>query len=125
MAFFFLSAQLYINFVQIKGFRIKRTPDPVQHLLMLGVLWVVDRFEQTGVAPDATAILRRTGPFAREADRIALPLLARQPLFPRAVRGPSYPRNRRSVPKSRSQRAFTRGLWGGLFRTRRPKLRMC
>jgi len=40
---------------------------------VLGVLWSVDGFQETGVAPDATTILGGTGPFAREADGVALP----------------------------------------------------
>src|SRR4051794_18097383 len=73
--------QLSIPLVQIKGLRIKLAPDPFQHLLVLRMLGIADRFQHTGVAPDATAILGWTGPFAREADGVALPLFERQPLF--------------------------------------------
>src|SRR5437016_13247062 len=65
--------ELPIDLVQIKGLWIKLAPDPFHHLLMLGVLRIVDRVQKARVPPDATAILWRTGAFAREAHRIALP----------------------------------------------------
>src|SRR5262249_55353199 len=55
--------QLHVDLVYIKGLWIKRAPDPFQHLLVLGVRWIVDCFHETRVAPDATAILRGTGSF--------------------------------------------------------------
>jgi len=56
-------------------------PYPFEHLLVLGVLWIVDGFQETGVSPDTTAVFGGTGPFAREADRVALPLVQRQDLL--------------------------------------------
>jgi hypothetical protein len=59
---------------------------------MLGVLWVADRFQQTRVAPDATAILRRTGTFPREADGVALPFFQRQYFFNEQLVFPAIPK---------------------------------
>src|SRR5262249_53743310 len=58
---------------------------------MLGVLGIADRFQKTRVAPDAPAILGRTGPFTREADRVALPLVPRQDLFHEQLVLPTIP----------------------------------
>ena len=84
--------QLHVDLVQIKGLRIKRAPYPFQHLLVLGVLWIVDGFQETRVAPDATAILGGTGAFAREADGVALPLVQRQYLFHEQLVFPAIPK---------------------------------
>src|SRR5712691_12510240 len=87
--------QLPIHLVQIKGLRIKLAPDPFQHLLVLGVLWIAHRFEQTGVAPDATAILGGTGTFPGETDGVALPRVDPrvewQPLFHKQLVVPAIP----------------------------------
>jgi hypothetical protein len=48
---------------------------------VLGVLGIVEGVQETGISPDTTTILGGTGPFAREADRVALPLVQRQDLF--------------------------------------------
>jgi hypothetical protein len=48
---------------------------------VLGVLGIVEGFQETGVSPDTTAIFGGTGPFAREAERLALPPVPRQELF--------------------------------------------
>ena len=48
--------QLHVDLVQIKDLRIKLAPYPFEHLLVLGMLWIVEGFQETGVAPDATAI---------------------------------------------------------------------
>src|SRR5215475_14588733 len=73
--------ELPVDLVQIKGLRIKLAPDPVQHLLMLGVLRIVDRVQKARVPPDTTAILGRTGAFACEAYRVALPCFVGEHLF--------------------------------------------
>ena len=72
----FEALELCINLV-----RIKLSPYACHHLVILGVLWISDRFQNTRAAADATAILGRTGAFAREADGVALPLVQRQHLF--------------------------------------------
>ena len=100
--------QLSIHLVQIKGLRIKLAPDPFQHLLVLGVLGIVDGFQETDISPDATAILGGTGPFAREADRVALPLIqltgckfsVAQTLYPSAQREGHRLRRERCVEKN-------------------------
>src|SRR6266853_859495 len=84
--------QRHVDLVEIKGLRIKLTPYPFEHLLVLGVLWSVDGFQETGVAPDATTILGGTGPFAREADGVALPLVQRQYLFNEELVFPAIPK---------------------------------
>src|SRR2546428_14075215 len=73
--------QLHVDLVQIKGLRIKLAPYPFQHLLVLGVLGIVDGFQETDISPDATAILGGTAPFAREAERVPLALIQLQVLF--------------------------------------------
>jgi hypothetical protein len=46
-----------IDLVEIKGLRIKRAAYPFQHLLVLGVLRIVYRFQEACIAPDAPTIL--------------------------------------------------------------------
>ena len=59
--------------VQIKGLGITCATDPGHHRLMRGVLRIVESIQKVRVLPDATAILGRTGPCAREAYGIVLP----------------------------------------------------
>src|SRR5262249_22448591 len=73
--------ELPVDLVQIKGLRIKLAPDPFQHLLMLGVLRILYSVQKARVPPDTTAILRRTGTFACEAYRVALPCFVGEHLF--------------------------------------------
>jgi hypothetical protein len=83
--------ELPVDLVLIKDVRIELASHPFQHLVMLGVLWIADRFQKTRVAPDAPAILGRTGPFAREADGVTLPLVPRQDLFHEQLVLPAIP----------------------------------
>jgi hypothetical protein len=71
------AVELPIHVVEIKSLWIKRAPHPFYHLVMLGVLGVMERFQQTRRAPDATTILGRAGAFPREADGGVLPRFPR------------------------------------------------
>jgi hypothetical protein len=70
----FEALELPIDLVQIKGLWIKLATDPFQQLLMLGVLRILYSVQKARVTPDATAILGRTGAFAREAHWVVLGL---------------------------------------------------
>jgi len=41
--------------------------EPIEHFLMLGMLWIADGIQKVGVAPDAATILRRAGALAGRA----------------------------------------------------------
>ena len=60
---------------RIEGFRIEPATHPVEHLLVLLVVGILNRLHEFGVAPDAATVLGRTGPFALQAPRIPLPPL--------------------------------------------------
>jgi hypothetical protein len=45
-----------IDLVQIKDLRIKLAAYSFQHLFVLGVLRIVNRFQESCIAPDATTI---------------------------------------------------------------------
>src|SRR4030095_10944676 len=70
-----------VDLVQIKGLWIKFATDPVHHLLMLGVLRILDSLQKARVPPDTTTILGRTGAFACKAHRVALPCFVGEHLF--------------------------------------------
>src|SRR4030095_9397694 len=73
--------ELAVDLVQIKGLWIKLATDPVHHLLILGVLRVLYSLQKARVPPYTTAILGRTGAFACEAHRVALPRFQGEHLF--------------------------------------------
>src|SRR6266699_4704577 len=73
--------ELPVDLIQIKGIWIELASHPFQHRLMLGVLRILYSVQKARVTPDATAILRRTGAFAREAHRVVLPRFAGEHLF--------------------------------------------
>ena len=73
--------ELPVDLLEIKSIGIELAPYPCQHLLVLGVLRISDRFQKINVSPDAPAILGGTGTLAGEAERVALPFFLRQYLF--------------------------------------------
>src|SRR5262249_47648364 len=77
--------ELSVDLIQIKGLWIELASHPFQHLLMLRVLRILYSLQKARVPPDATAILGRTGAFAREAHRVGLPRFAGEHLFDKQV----------------------------------------
>jgi hypothetical protein len=64
--------ELPVDVIQIKGIWIELASHPFPHLLVLRVLRLANRLQEINVSPDATAILGGTGPFAGEAQRVAV-----------------------------------------------------
>src|SRR4051794_29073304 len=65
------SPQPAVNGFGVELPRVERAADPLQHVLVALVLRVADRLQEVGVAPHAAAVLRRAGPLARHAPRVA------------------------------------------------------
>src|SRR5947207_11199208 len=65
------SPESLVNHLQVKCLRVEFAADPIEHPLVFGMFWVLDRFQKVPVAPRTAAVLRRAGTLALDAAGVA------------------------------------------------------